>query len=95
MPKISQYNISGNVTTIHVPTHSTKASQTAELKLPKFQTSSTPPQVKDPDTTNHLYVPTIPKPILKGSNKLTRPQKLKFRQLKQVPKNRPKNTILA
>ena len=45
------------------------------LKLPKFQTSSTPPQVKNPRTTNHLYVPTIPKPILKGSNKLTRPPK--------------------
>ena len=68
-----------------------KASQTAELKLPKFQTSSTPPQVTNPRTTNHLYVPTTPKPILKGSNKLTRPQKkLKFRQFKQSPQNRLK-----
>ena len=33
--------------------HTTKASQTAELKLPKFQTSSTPPQVTNPRTTNH------------------------------------------
>ena len=79
--QISQYNTSHTVSKIHVPTHLTKASQTAELKLPKFQTNSTPPQVKHPHTTNHLYVQTTPRPILKGSNKLTRPQKLKFRQL--------------
>ena len=79
--QISRYNISCTVTTIHVPTHSTKASQTAELKLPKFQTSSMPPQVKNPRTTNHLYVTTIPKPILKGSNKLTRPQKIKIQAI--------------
>ena len=52
-PHISWYNSKRTVTTIHVPTHSTKASQTAELKLPKFQTSSTQPQVTNPRTTNH------------------------------------------
>ena len=75
--QISRYNTSRTVSKIHIPTHPTKASQTADLNLPKFQTSSTPPQVKQPHTTNHLNVPTTPKPILKGSTKLTRPQKLK------------------
>ena len=46
--------------TVHVPQpqymyrHTTKASQTAELKLTKFQTSSSPPQVTNPRITNHL-----------------------------------------
>ena len=47
-PHISRYNSTRTVTTIHVPTRPTKASQTAELKLPKFQISSTPPQVTNP-----------------------------------------------
>ena len=80
--QISRYNTSHTVSKIHVLTHPTKASQTAELKLPKFQTSSMPPQVKHPCTTNHLYVPTTPKPALKGSTKLTRPQKIKIQAIK-------------
>ena len=62
--------------------HPTKASQTAELKLPKFQTSSTPPQVTNPRITNHLKVPTAPKLILKRATSSQGPKKLKFRQVK-------------
>ena len=80
--QISRYNTSHTVSKIHVLTHPTKASQTAELKLPKFQTSSTPPQVKHPRTTNHLYVLTTQKPTRKESTKLTRPQKLKIQAIK-------------
>ena len=43
-----------------------------------------PSQVKKPHTTNHLYVPTTPKPTLKGSTKPTRPQKLKIQAIKST-----------
>ena len=57
--------------------HSTKASQTAELKLPKYQTSSTPPQVTNPAQLT-TYRSQQPQSLGKKEQQAHKAPKIKF-----------------